>query len=43
MLLLDMFGAFTKLQDWEEDRQPIVWASNGGLLDGADGFFPISA
>ncbi len=33
MLLLDMFGAFTKLQDWEEGRQPIVWASNAYLME----------
>lgn len=33
MMLLDTFGAFTKPQDWEEGRRPIVWASNAYLME----------
>jgi len=33
MLLLDTLGAFTKPQDWEEGRRPIVWASNAYLME----------
>jgi len=33
MMLLDTFGAFTKPQDWEQGRRPIVWASNAYLME----------
>jgi len=33
MMLLDTFGAFTKPQDWEQSRRPIVWASNAYLME----------
>lgn len=33
VLLLDTLGAFTKPQDWEEGRRPIVWASNAYLIE----------
>ena len=33
MLLLDTLGAFTRAQDWEEGRRPIVWASNAYLME----------
>ncbi|MEP4989802.1 MAG: plasmid replication protein RepC [Paracoccaceae bacterium] len=33
MLLLDTLGAFTQVQDWEEGRRPIVWASNAYLME----------
>jgi replication initiation protein RepC len=33
MQLLDTFAAFTKPQDWEAGRRPIVWASNNYLMD----------
>ena len=31
--LLDSFAAFTKPQDWEAGRRPIVWASNNYLME----------
>ena len=33
MMLLDTLGAFTQVQDWEEGRRPIVWASNAYLME----------
>lgn len=33
VMLLDTLGAFTKPQDWEEGRRPIVWASNAYLME----------
>ncbi|MGR3661781.1 MAG: plasmid replication protein RepC [Paracoccaceae bacterium] len=33
MMLLDTFGAFSKPQDWEQGRRPIVWASNAYLME----------
>ncbi len=33
LMLLDTLGAFTQLQDWEERRRPIVWASNAYLME----------
>lgn len=33
MLLLDTLAAFAQPQDWEEGRQPIVWASNAYLME----------
>lgn len=33
LLLLDIFGAVTQVQDWEEGRRPIVWASNHFLME----------
>jgi len=33
MMLLDTFGAFTKPQDWEQGKRPIVWASNAYLME----------
>ena len=33
LLLLDTFAAFTKPQDWEQGRRPIVWASNNFLME----------
>lgn len=33
LLLLDTFAAFTKPQDWEQGRRPIVWASNNFLIE----------
>ena len=33
MMLLDTFGAFTKPQDWEQGRRPIIWASNAYLME----------
>lgn len=33
LLLLDMFGAVTQPQDWEQGRRPIVWASNNFLME----------
>jgi len=33
MMLLDTLGAFTRAQDWEEGRRPIVWASNAYLME----------
>nr|WP_245541079.1 plasmid replication protein RepC [Octadecabacter antarcticus] len=33
MMLLDTLGAFTKAQDWEEGRRPIIWASNAYLME----------
>lgn len=33
LLLLDSFAAFTKPQDWEEGRRPMVWASNNYLME----------
>lgn len=33
LLLLDTLGAFTKPQDWEARRRPIVWASNAYLME----------
>lgn len=33
LLLLDTLAAFTKPQDWEEGRRPIVWASNNFLIE----------
>ncbi len=33
LLLLDTFGAVTQAQDWEQGRQPIVWASNNFLME----------
>lgn len=31
-VLLDCFSGFTKEQDWEQGRRPIVWASNDYLM-----------
>ena len=31
-VLLDCFSGFTKEQDWEQGRRPIVWASNEYLM-----------
>lgn len=31
--LLDSFAAFTKPQDWEAGKRPIVWASNNYLME----------
>ncbi|MEW7009898.1 plasmid replication protein RepC [Lentilitoribacter sp. EG35] len=33
VMLLDCFAAFTKAQDWEQGRRPIVWASNNYLME----------
>lgn len=33
MMLLDILGAFTQAQDWEEGQRPIVWASNAYLME----------
>jgi replication initiation protein RepC len=33
VMLLDTFAAFTKPQDWEQSRRPIVWASNNYLME----------
>ena len=33
IMLLDTLGAFSKPQDWETGRQPIVWPSNAYLMD----------
>jgi len=33
LLLLDTLGAFTKPQDWEEGRRPIIWPSNEYLME----------
>ena len=33
MVLLDTLGAFTQAQDWDEGQRPIVWASNGYLME----------
>ena len=33
LLLLDIFGAVTQPQDWENGRRPIVWASNHFLME----------
>ncbi|MGH1332007.1 MAG: plasmid replication protein RepC [Paracoccaceae bacterium] len=33
LLLLDILGAFTQAQDWQEGRRPIVWASNAYLME----------
>lgn len=33
VMLLDCFAAFTKPQDWEQGRRPIVWASNYYLME----------
>ena len=33
ILLLDSFAAFTKPNDWEQGRRPIVWASNNYLME----------
>lgn len=33
VMLLDCFAAFTKPQDWEQGRRPIVWASNSYLME----------
>ncbi|MEV8468869.1 plasmid replication protein RepC [Fluviibacterium sp. DFM31] len=33
ILLLDTLGAFTKPQDWEDGRRPIVWPSNAYLVE----------
>lgn len=33
LLLLDSFAAFTKPQDWEAGRRPMVWASNNYLME----------
>lgn len=33
LLLLDTFAAFTKTQDWQKGRRPIVWASNNFLQE----------
>ncbi|MFK5980791.1 MAG: plasmid replication protein RepC [Rhizobiaceae bacterium] len=33
LLLLDTLGAFTKPQDWEEGRRPIIWPSNDYLME----------
>lgn len=32
-VLLDCFSGFTKVQDWEQGRRPIVWASNQYLME----------
>lgn len=32
IMLLDTFGAFTKPQDWQEGRRPIIWPSNAFLM-----------
>jgi len=32
-VLLDCFSGFTKEQDWEQGRRPIVWASNDYLME----------
>lgn len=33
VMLLDCFAAFTKAQDWEQGKRPIVWASNNYLME----------
>ena len=33
MVLLDIFGAITQVQDWEKGRRPIIWPSNNMLMD----------
>ena len=32
-MLIDVFSGFTKEQDWEQGRRPIVWASNNYLME----------
>ncbi|MFC0202544.1 plasmid replication protein RepC [Paracoccus rhizosphaerae] len=33
IMLLDTLAAFTQAQDWEEGQRPIVWPSNGYLME----------
>lgn len=33
IMLLDTLGAFTQAQDWQQGQRPIVWPSNGYLME----------
>lgn len=33
LVLLDILGAYTRPQDWEDGRRPVVWASNACLME----------